>query len=57
VHFAYAEDDPEIPAAQVKAAMAVYDNADAHEFTGGHFFSYGRADELAALYAGFIGGR
>ena len=57
VHFAYAEDDPEIPAAQVKAAIAVYDNADAHEFTGGHFFSYGRADELAALYAGFIGGR
>lgn len=54
VHFAYAEDDPEIPVAQVKAAIAVYDNADAHEFTGGHFFSYGRAEELAALYTGFI---
>ena len=54
VHFAYAEDDPEIPVAQVKAAIAVYDNADAHEFTGGHFFSYGRAGELAALYAVFI---
>ena len=54
VHFAYAEDDPEIPVAQVRAAIAVYDNADTHEFTGGHFFSYGRADELAALYAGFI---
>ena len=54
VHFAYAEDDPEIPVAQVKAAIAVYDNADAHEFTGGHFFSYGRAEELAALYVGFI---
>ncbi len=54
VHFAYAEDDPEIPVAQVRAAIAVYDKADTHEFTGGHFFSYGRADELAALYAGFI---
>ena len=54
VHFAYAEDDPEIPVAQVKAAIAVYENADAHEFTGGHFFSYGRAEEVAALYAEFI---
>ena len=54
VHFAYAEDDPEIPVAQVRAAIAVYDSADTHEFTGGHFFSYGRSDELAALYAGFI---
>ncbi len=54
VHFAYAEDDPEIPVEQVRAAIAVYDNADTHEFTGGHFFSYGRADELAALYAAFI---
>ena len=54
VHFAYAEDDPEIPVAQVRAAIAVYDNVDTHEFTGGHFFSYGRAGELAALYAVFI---
>ena len=54
MHFAYAVDDPEIPVAQVKAAIAVYDNADVHEFTGGHFFSYGRAEELAVLYAGFI---
>ena len=54
VHFAYAEDDPEIPVAQVLTAIAVYNSADTHEFTGGHFFSYGRADELAALYAGFI---
>ena len=54
VHFAYADDDPEIPVSQVKAAIAVYDNADAHEFTGGHFFSYGRAEQLADLYAGFI---
>ncbi len=54
VHFAYADDDPEIPVSQVKAAIAVYDNADSHEFTGGHFFSYGRAEQLADLYAGFI---
>tara|TARA_E500000178_G_scaffold352507_1_gene416099 strand:- start:587 stop:1519 length:933 start_codon:yes stop_codon:yes gene_type:complete len=53
-HFAYASDDPEIPATEVEAAIAVYNAADAHQFTGGHFFSYGKVDELAALYAAFI---
>ena len=44
--FAYATDDAEIAAAQVEAAFAHYQNPDVHRYTGGHFFSGGRTEEL-----------
>ena len=52
--FAYATDDPEIAAAQVEAALAYYDKPDVHQYTGGHFFSSGRTDELAEKLTAFF---
>ena len=46
--FAYALDDPEIAASQVEQAISYYQNPDVATYTGGHFFSSGRTDELAA---------
>lgn len=52
--FVYAVDDPEIAAAQVKAALSFYDAPDVHEYTGGHFFSSGKSDELAVKLDAFF---
>lgn len=52
--FAYATDDPEIPAAQVEVAFALYDAPQVHRYTGGHFFSSGRSDELAEKLTAFF---
>jgi len=45
--FAYALDDPEIAASQVEQALSYYENPEVHQYTGGHFFSSGRAEELS----------
>lgn len=45
--FVYAIDDPEIAARQVEQALSYYENPDVHQYTGGHFFSSGRAEELS----------
>jgi pimeloyl-ACP methyl ester carboxylesterase len=45
--FVYALDDPEIMRADVEAALAFYENPDVHQYTGGHFFSTGRTEELS----------
>lgn len=52
--FVYAVDDAEIGAAQVEAAMAHYAMPDIHQYTGGHFFSSGKTDELVAKLDAFI---
>jgi surfactin synthase thioesterase subunit len=52
--FVYATDDPEIAPAQVEAALAQYDAPDVHQYTGGHFFSSGRVDELAEKLTAFF---
>ncbi|MGI9438504.1 MAG: alpha/beta fold hydrolase [Parvibaculales bacterium] len=52
--FAYALDDPEIAAAQVEAALALYAAPDVHQYTGGHFFSTGRTDELSEKLTAFF---
>ncbi|MEQ8746052.1 alpha/beta fold hydrolase [Pyruvatibacter sp.] len=52
--FVYATDDPEILAETVEEAIALYDTPDVHTYTGGHFFSATRQDELAAKLAAFF---
>ena len=52
--FVYATDDPEIKAAQVEAALAHYAAPEVHRYTGGHFFSFGKTEELAAKLDGFF---
>ena len=52
--FVYATDDPEIAAAQVEAALAHYDTPTVHQYTGGHFFSSGRTDELSEKLTAFF---
>jgi pimeloyl-ACP methyl ester carboxylesterase len=52
--FVYATDDPEIKAEQVEAALAHYASPDVHKYKGGHFFSSGKTDELAAKLDGFF---
>jgi len=52
--FVYATDDPEIDPVTVEQAIALYDTADVHAYTGGHFFSATRQDELAAKLAAFF---
>ena len=52
--FVYATDDPEIAAAQVEAALAFYDAPEVHQYTGGHFFSSGRTDELSTKLTAFF---
>ena len=52
--FVYAVDDPEIAAAQVEAALSHYEAPDVHQYTGGHFFSSGKSDELASKLHGFF---
>jgi hypothetical protein len=52
--FVYATDDPEIAPAQVEAALAHYDAPDVHQYTGGHFFSSGRVDELVEKLTAFF---
>ncbi len=52
--FVYATDDTEIAAAQVEQALSHYDNPEVHQYTGGHFFSSGRAEELSAKLDGFF---
>ena len=47
--FVYALDDPEIMRADVEAALALYDAPDVHQYTGGHFFSTGRTEELSKI--------
>jgi pimeloyl-ACP methyl ester carboxylesterase len=52
--FVYATDDPEIAPAQVEAALTLYDAPDVHQYTGGHFFSSGRTEELADKLTAFF---
>jgi len=52
--FVYAIDDPEIKAEQVEAALALYASPDVHSYTGGHFFSLGKTQELAAKLDDFF---
>lgn len=52
--FVYAMDDPEIKAEQVEAALALYASPDVHSYTGGHFFSSGKTQELAAKLDDFF---
>jgi hypothetical protein len=52
--FVYAIDDPEIKAEQVEAALALYAPPDVHSYTGGHFFSSGKTQELAAKLDDFF---
>ncbi|CDO59383.1 Beta-ketoadipate enol-lactone hydrolase [Candidatus Phaeomarinobacter ectocarpi] len=52
--FVYATDDPEILPETVEAAIDNYEAADVHTYTGGHFFSATKQDELAAKLAAFF---
>lgn len=52
--FVYALDDPEIMRADVEAALALYDAPDVHQYTGGHFFSTGRTEELSKKLTAFF---
>lgn len=52
--FVYATDDPEISPESVQAAIGSYEAADVHTYTGGHFFSSTKQDELAAKLAAFF---
>lgn len=52
--FVYATDDPEILPETVEAAIGKYTAADVHTYTGGHFFSATKQDELAAKLAAFF---
>lgn len=52
--FVYATDDPEILPETVEAAIGKYEAADVHTYTGGHFFSATKQDELAAKLAAFF---
>lgn len=52
--FVYAIDDPEIAAAQVEAALAHYADPDIHQYTGGHFFSSGKTDDLVGKLDAFF---
>jgi len=52
--FVYATDDPEIKAEQVQAALAHYASPDVHKYTGGHFFSSGKSEALAAKLDDFF---
>ena len=55
VQFAYATDDPEIEPGLVRQAISAYHRADVHAYTGGHFFSTGRHDELTRKLLDFLG--
>jgi len=57
VQFVYATDDPEILPQTVEAAISKYDAPDVHTYTGGHFFSATKQDELAAKLAAFFNAR
>lgn len=52
--FVYAVDDPEIMKEDVEAALAHYDAPDIHQYTGGHFFSSGKTDELSEKLSTFF---
>jgi pimeloyl-ACP methyl ester carboxylesterase len=52
--FAYATDDREIMQADVEAALAHYQAPDVHQYTGGHFFSSGRQDEISEKLTAFF---
>ena len=52
--FVYASDDSEIMRADVEAALAHYQNPDVHIYTGGHFFSSGRHNELSEKLTAFF---
>ena len=52
--FVYALDDPEIKRADVEAVLALYKNPDVHQYTGGHFFSTGRTEELSDKLTAFF---
>ena len=52
--FVYALDDPEIMRADVEEALALYDAPDVHQYTGGHFFSTGRTEELSKKLTAFF---
>lgn len=52
--FVYATDDPEISPTSVQAAISKYDAADVHTYTGGHFFSATKQDELADKLSAFF---
>ena len=54
VQFVYATDDPEISPESVQAAISNYENPEVHTYTGGHFFSATKQDELAAKLAAFF---
>ncbi|MGD1933876.1 MAG: alpha/beta fold hydrolase [Candidatus Phaeomarinobacter sp.] len=57
VQFVYATDDPEILPSTVEAAISNYEQPDVHTYTGGHFFSSTKQDELAAKLAAFFKAR
>ena len=52
--FVYALDDPEIMRADVEAVLALHKNPDVHQYTGGHFFSTGRTEELSDKLTAFF---
>ena len=52
--FVYALDDPEIMRADVEAVLALYENPDVHQYTGGHFFSTERTEELSDKLTAFF---
>ncbi len=52
--FVYATDDPEIMKEDVEAALAHYAAPDIHQYTGGHFFSSGRTEELSDKLTAFF---
>jgi pimeloyl-ACP methyl ester carboxylesterase len=52
--FVYAIDDPEIMRADVEATLALYQAPDVHQYTGGHFFSSGRTEELSDKLTAFF---
>ena len=54
IQFAYATDDPEIAPALVEQAIAMHDQPDVAPYTGGHFFSNGRQEELAVKLLEFL---
>jgi len=54
VQFVYATDDPEISPESVEAAISNYAAPDIHTYTGGHFFSATKQDELAAKLVAFF---
>ena len=54
VHFSYATDDSECPPATTEAAIALHRSPSVATYTGGHFFSSGRDEEMAEDFDRFL---